>query len=523
VLEIWLFGRVRFRADGGSVVEIKPERAQRLLAWLALQTRSDAGAPVLVARRSAVHALWGRSDAARPENSLAQALRELRATLGPAYAAHVVDDRDVLGLIGDVWTDVGRFRELARSSPAEALALSDRPLLEFVVRSGSHWDHARRADVERERARLRAAMDEPAPAADAAVPPSGPPRARRGRALWAAVALALVAAVIAIARRHPSTDTARGVQPCPAGYTEPDPADARAAMARTRHARPRLRDEVLVGIGPTTVATGKEGLWVGDVRGVTLVYPHGDPQRRPVIPTGDGRQRHGVFDIALARDRVWVTRRDGTLISIDRATREVVGRPIRYGSAAADVALAGGRVWINGYGADFEGTVARIDPCSRTTSYVRVGRDSSEILAAFGSIWVSNPLDKTVERLDARTGRRQATVAGVEDPQDTAQVGDELWVVQYGDQTLVRIDPATNRLVGEPIRVGPDPAGIAVTTDAVWIPLYGNGTLTRIDRDTLKARLGTIRMGNVPTDVAAGFGRLWAPDSAGDSVAVVAP
>jgi len=524
VLEIWLFGRVRFRADGREIVQVKPERAQRLLAWLALETRADAGESRLLPRRLAVHALWRHSGAARPENSLAQALRELRAVLGPAFAEHVVDDREVLGLVGDVWTDVARFGELASSDPAEALRLSDRPLLEFVIRSGSPWDHEQRAQIERARARAREAIGDRGPEP---VPEPAPRRARpwwRARAMPVSVALTVAAVAAALALRQPGTEPASGLEPCRAGYVQPDPADARAAVADTRRERPRVRDELLVGIAPVTVATGREGIWVGDQRGVTLVEPGDDPARRPVIGVGDGRPSQGVFDIALARERIWVTRRDGRLVSIDRATRRVVGAPIRYGSGPGDVAIAGASVWVNNYADDYDGSVTLIDPCTRRVrSRVAVGRSANTVVPAFGSLWVSDPVDRAVKRLDPRTARVQASVEGVKDPEDLAPVGDELWVVQYNDQSVVRIDPAANRVVGDPIRVGPDPAGIAVAGDAVWIPLYGNGTLTRIDRRTLTAKLGAVATRQTPTDVAVGFGRLWTPDNSGDSVAVIAP
>jgi streptogramin lyase len=529
VLEIWLFGRVRVRVDGGPITTIKLERAQRVLAWLAVESLGADGERRLVPRRAAVQALWAGSGAARPENSLAQALRELRAALGASYADVVVEDGDQIGLAAHAWTDLAQFRRLATTAPGEALRMSERPLLEFVYRSGSHWDHALRDDVERVREELRARVSDTPPASASA---AEPPQRRRPSRLLRRVAVvgllvvltALGPSLLGLADRG-TDNTARGVEPCRPGYTAPDPADARVATAPTTHRTPRPAGEVLVGIRPVTVAVGREGIWVGEQRGLTLVEPHGEPERRPVIAVADRvTSSTGVFDIALARDMVWVTRRDGMLVSIDRATRRTVGAPIRYGSGAGDLVLAAGSIWINNFKDDYEGSVTRVDPCTRrVVARIAVGRSAAAVSAGFGSVWVSDPIDKTVERFDARNGRRLASVGRIVDPEDIARVGDELWVVRYGDQTLVRIDPTTNRLVGRPIAIGPDPAGIAVAPDAVWIPLYGDGSLTRIDRRRLTSRRAIVATGNAPTDAAAGFGRIWTPDDNGDSVALTEP
>jgi streptogramin lyase len=56
-----------------------------------------------------------------------------------------------------------------------------------------------------------------------------------------------------------------------------------------------------------------------------------------------------------------------------------------------------------------------------------------------------------------------------------------VWVVCYGDQSLVRIDPRTQRTVGAPITVGLNPVGLDVTDDHVaWVTGAADDSLTRL-------------------------------------------
>ena len=56
-----------------------------------------------------------------------------------------------------------------------------------------------------------------------------------------------------------------------------------------------------------------------------------------------------------------------------------------------------------------------------------------------------------------------------------------MWVANAGDDTVTRIDPASGKVVGEPIEVGDDPIGIAVGAGAVWTANFRAGTVTRLE------------------------------------------
>jgi len=106
-----------------------------------------------------------------------------------------------------------------------------------------------------------------------------------------------------------------------------------------------------------------------------------------------------------------------------------------------------------------------------------------------------------------------------------------LWVLGASG-TVVRIDPATNQVVGEPLRVPADAAAIAVAQGALWVAGVAPGDLgapgkdavTRIDLESGRT-VATIPVGRAPLDLAATPGAVWVPNAGGggDSVARIDP
>lgn len=524
----------------GPIVEITPERAQRLLAWLALEAAGEEGEPGPQERRRIVAALWAaRSGASRPGNSLDQALRELSgaSAMGQHFESFVTKDGSRLGLAAGVWVDAREFQRLADGNPVEALRLSDRPFLEWVTRSGSAWDHRRKAGFETRRKSLREhphvlaadrrklvppAEGEPTPKVTTTLSPLRRVRTALGVLALVGVILsgALAVGLAAVRDSEPAPSPH-----CPPGLSAPVRAGEEVRTALRRPAgTPRLT-AVDVGSRPASLAVAREGIWVAEREGVVLIDPEREAQASPVIAVTDegASPENAAFSIAVAKDRLWVTRRDGVLVSVDRGTRNRVGSPIRYGTEAATVATGYGAIWVNNFEDDFEGHITRIDPCNESVSRVQVGRGANTVYLAFGSVWVSNSVDGTVERVDPRTRRKVASVTGLDDPQDLVAAGGRLWVTEYGRQRLRQIDPDTNRVVGRAIKIGPDPGGLTAAAGAIWVPQYGNGTLTRVDLRSLRSRLRAVPAGKSPTDIVAGFGRLWAPNNDGDTVTAIRP
>jgi virginiamycin B lyase len=106
-----------------------------------------------------------------------------------------------------------------------------------------------------------------------------------------------------------------------------------------------------------------------------------------------------------------------------------------------------------------------------------------------------------------------------------------LWVLEVSG-TVVRIDPATNRVVGTPLQVPADAEAIAVGAGALWVARVAPGDLaapgddavTRIDLASGRV-VATITVPRAPLDLAATPGAVWVTNSGGggDGVARIDP
>ena len=54
----------------------------------------------------------------------------------------------------------------------------------------------------------------------------------------------------------------------------------------------------------------------------------------------------------------------------------------------------------------------------------------------------------------------------------------------FTDGTLVRLDATTGRQVGAALQVGSQPCGMAYGAGSIWLPDYGEPTLVRVDAAT---------------------------------------
>jgi YVTN family beta-propeller protein len=125
---------------------------------------------------------------------------------------------------------------------------------------------------------------------------------------------------------------------------------------------------------------------------------------------------------------------------------------------------------------------------------------------------------------------RFAAVIPVPGAATMAASGRGLWVHAAGG--VVRIDPATNTVVGEPLKVPANAEAIAVGQGALWVTSVAPGDLgtprpdrlTRIDLATGRS-VATIEVPRTPLDVALTPGAVWVTDAggAGDGVTRVDP
>jgi branched-chain amino acid transport system substrate-binding protein len=88
-----------------------------------------------------------------------------------------------------------------------------------------------------------------------------------------------------------------------------------------------------------------------------------------------------------------------------------------------------------------------------------------------------------------------------------------VWVSSQLDDTVSRIDPATNRLT-DTVPVGAGASGVAVGLDAVWVANTIDGTVSRVDPREVEVT-DTIDVDGSPVDVAVGRDTVWVATSDG--------
>ena len=126
---------------------------------------------------------------------------------------------------------------------------------------------------------------------------------------------------------------------------------------------------------------------------------------------------------------------------------------------------------------------------------IKVGINVWDVAFAFGSAWATNNYDGTVVRINPATNRIVKTIKTGAQPTNFGIAKDAIWV---GDnsasgQNVFRIDPATNTSTSVPVGHA-RPSGIIVTADAVWVA-NGDATVVRIDPAT-KAVVATVKIGH---------------------------
>jgi YVTN family beta-propeller protein len=173
---------------------------------------------------------------------------------------------------------------------------------------------------------------------------------------------------------------------------------------------------------------------------------------------------------------------------------------------------------------------------------IAVGFGPSDVAVGAGAIWVTNSAggvlrterdDDTVSRIDPASNRTVGApiVVGGE-PTGVAIGAGAVWVANRGSWTVIRIDPATNRLVGQTLELDHKIEKVAVGAGAAWVTVSEEPELVRIDVQSvlrLRGQTGqtidsdTIHVGERPSDVAVGADAVWVTNFGDDTVSRIDP
>jgi len=169
-------------------------------------------------------------------------------------------------------------------------------------------------------------------------------------------------------------------------------------------------------------------------------------------------------------------------------------------------------------------TVAELDPSSGdVVGGAQVGTTPTVLAYGDGALWVANFDDKTIQRVDVDAGTAGAAQGGVlANPTGLALGDGRVWVTNGFAGQLVVFDPSqANDVV--PIDVGSGAQGVAYGFDHVWVCQANDGTVLRVDPVTNDIETIALPDGAGPVDVAVGSDRVWVADSLGARVFSIDP
>jgi len=229
--------------------------------------------------------------------------------------------------------------------------------------------------------------------------------------------------------------------------------------------------------------------------------------------------------IVVGPRSIWVANvgdRDRSLSRVDLKTRSV--ERIALDATPTGLAFGFGAVWV-AHG--LLGTVSRVAPQYNGVEpihapFSRVGPSArGSIAVGDGSVWVAFG-DSSVSRIDPVTQRVVATTYAGNGPSAIAYGLGSLWIANETDSSVSRINPATNlRYYGSDDAVGLGPSGITVGFDAVWVADTGDDRVSRIDAGS--SSVVSVPVGRAPIGIAAGLSSVWVANSGDGTVSRIDP
>jgi YVTN family beta-propeller protein len=165
------------------------------------------------------------------------------------------------------------------------------------------------------------------------------------------------------------------------------------------------------------------------------------------------------------------------------------------------------------------GLFAQLAVTPVVTAKVTVGKSPSGVAVAPNGVWVTNWYDNTLTRIDQATSRvlqtLLLTLTGYAGPEAIAFGDGSLWVTttEFDDAgnpvagSLERVNPA-NGLQQATIPIGKGAYDVEVSPGAAWVALSDDNVVLRVDTAT-NAVAATIPVPGGPVGVAFGAGSLW--------------
>lgn len=261
----------------------------------------------------------------------------------------------------------------------------------------------------------------------------------------------------------------------------------RNSVARADLATEEVVDGQPVALRPHEMVLGENGLLTVSWQGDMPVGGEGHPVRGAVqridplsLKTGGTIEREdsAPYDVAIGRvggrEFAWVVDngRD-ELLQIDTKTMEVAATH-ETAREPVSVYVHDDSVYVT---SNEDHTVQRFHAESgEVSAHYGVPGCANDVEIAAGSLWVVDYCGGAVQRLDEERGGRIATIPVRDAPTAVEFAEGLLWVTTFN--SVVRIDPDANEVVGDPI-YGVHPEGLLYAAGSMWV--HGPGGVYRLD------------------------------------------
>jgi hypothetical protein len=218
---------------------------------------------------------------------------------------------------------------------------------------------------------------------------------------------------------------------------------------------------------------------------------------------------------SVARGSAAPARGQTTVPAVEHASppHAVSGRrPIVAGSAIATLAaLAVVAVLLAGGGNNGGGSGRKAGPAVAAATVTPFSVPSPNAVAPVSSgVWVSSSAENAVHRISS-SGKVSRPIKAGKGPGPLAAGDGEVWVVNRGDRSVMRIDADTGAVRGKPVSLRSTSEfadSILLTPTVVWVVSTLQGRLVRIDRKSLASRIVAPPDGTAG-EIAVADGRLW--------------
>jgi YVTN family beta-propeller protein len=137
---------------------------------------------------------------------------------------------------------------------------------------------------------------------------------------------------------------------------------------------------------------------------------------------------------------------------------------------------------------------------------ITTGSAPCGILGVDGAVWVSNFGDDNLVRIDPATGTVGAPIPTGDQPCGLASGSGSIWVEDYGSDEVTRVSAADGS-VEATYKVGASPYDVTFADGAAWVTNWGDGSVSRID--AASGKVTEIETGGTPIGIAPAAGKVW--------------